>query len=201
MVGSLSFLHFVGQLASGSACELAQQLCDGLIAILGHVLVAQCGLWCAVAQPSHQLGQAGSGGSRQHRTGVPQVVEAKVRTTGDRAGRRRSDVVSSVLGRQGHSENVAITGLGSRPSVHGASHRGRRESARRLYSEFPPLVCAALQPTIRYRSEAMSFREERLKERVEEIRPQLSKAREIAEKAESEGREVADAVKQHRHDQ
>ena len=65
----------------------------------------------------------------------------------------------------------------------------------------------------------MSFREERLKERIEEIRPQLSKAHEIAEKAEAEGRamtpeeqklyseimakgrSVADAVKQHRPDE
>ena len=65
----------------------------------------------------------------------------------------------------------------------------------------------------------MSFREERLKERIEQIRPQLSKAHEIAEKAEAEGRamtpeeqklyseimakgrSVADAVKQHRHDE
>ena len=65
----------------------------------------------------------------------------------------------------------------------------------------------------------MSFREERLKERIAEVRPGLQKAREIAELAESEGRDmtpdeqktydegvsrarsVADAVKQHRHDQ
>jgi hypothetical protein len=65
----------------------------------------------------------------------------------------------------------------------------------------------------------MSFREDRLKERVEEVRPGLQKAREIAELAESEHREmtaeeqkiydegvskarsVADAMKQHRHDQ
>ena len=64
-----------------------------------------------------------------------------------------------------------------------------------------------------------SFREERLQERVAAVRPRLSKAREIAEKAESEnramtaeeqksydeimteGRAVADAVKQHHHDQ
>ena len=61
-----------------------------------------------------------------------------------------------------------------------------------------------------------SMREERLQERVAEIRPRLAKAREIAEKAEAEkramtaeeqktydeimakGRSVADAVKQHR---
>ena len=65
----------------------------------------------------------------------------------------------------------------------------------------------------------MSFREDRLKERVEEVRPGLQKAREIAELAESENRamtdaeqkiydegvakarSVADAVKQHRHDE
>ena len=65
----------------------------------------------------------------------------------------------------------------------------------------------------------MSFREERLKERVEEVRPGLQKAREIAELAESENRDmtdaeqkiydegvskardVADAMKQYRHDQ
>ena len=65
----------------------------------------------------------------------------------------------------------------------------------------------------------MSFREDRLKERIEEIRPQLQKAREIAELAESENRaltpeeqktysegvskarSVADAVKAHRHDE
>ena len=64
-----------------------------------------------------------------------------------------------------------------------------------------------------------SFREQRLQERVAEIRPGLQKAREIAELAESEHREmtaeeqkiydegvskarsVADAMKQHRHDQ
>ena len=63
-----------------------------------------------------------------------------------------------------------------------------------------------------------SLREERLQERVAEIRPQLAKAREIAELAESENRaitaeeqksydeivakarQVADAVKQQRHD-
>jgi hypothetical protein len=63
------------------------------------------------------------------------------------------------------------------------------------------------------------MREERLQERVAEIRPKLAKAREIAEKAEAEvrdltadekaiydpivskAREVADAVKAHRHDQ
>ena len=65
----------------------------------------------------------------------------------------------------------------------------------------------------------MSFREDALKERIEAVRPKLAKAREIAEKAESEnramtaeeqktfdeimakGREVADAVKQKRHDE
>ena len=65
----------------------------------------------------------------------------------------------------------------------------------------------------------MSFRDEALKERIEQVRPKLAKAREIAEKAESEHREmteaeqktydenlaearsVADAVKAHRHDQ
>jgi len=65
----------------------------------------------------------------------------------------------------------------------------------------------------------MSFREDRLKERVAEVRPGLQKAREVAELAESEHREmtdaeqkiydegvakarsVADAMKQHRHDQ
>ena len=36
-----------------------------------------------------------------------------------------------------------------------------------------------------------SLREERLQEQVAEIRPQLSKAREIAEKAESEHREMS----------
>ena len=64
-----------------------------------------------------------------------------------------------------------------------------------------------------------SLREERLQERVAEIRPQLAKAREIAETADTEGRamtieeqksydeimakgrEVADALKAHRHDQ
>ena len=64
-----------------------------------------------------------------------------------------------------------------------------------------------------------SMREERLQERVNEVRPKLAKAREIAELAESEnremtaeeqktyseimteGRSVADAVKTHRHDQ
>ena len=64
-----------------------------------------------------------------------------------------------------------------------------------------------------------SLREERLAEQVAEIRPQLAKAREIAEKAEAEhremtaeeqksfdeimakGRQVSDAVKAHRHDQ
>ena len=64
-----------------------------------------------------------------------------------------------------------------------------------------------------------SMREERLQERVAEVRPGLQKAREIAELAESENRamtadeqkiydegvakarDVADAVKQHRHDQ
>ncbi len=64
-----------------------------------------------------------------------------------------------------------------------------------------------------------SFREQRLQERVAEIRPGLQKAREIAELAESEHREmtaeeqkiydegvskardVADAMKQYRHDQ
>ena len=64
-----------------------------------------------------------------------------------------------------------------------------------------------------------SMREERLQERVREIRPELSKARELVEKAASENREltaeeqkaydeimakgrgVADAVKQHRHDE
>ena len=64
-----------------------------------------------------------------------------------------------------------------------------------------------------------SFREERLQERVAEIRPKLAKARQLAETAEAEnramtaeeqktydeimakGRSVADAVKQHRHDQ
>ena len=63
------------------------------------------------------------------------------------------------------------------------------------------------------------MREERLQERVREIRPELSKARELVEKAASEsreltaeeqkvydeimaeGRSVADAVKQHRHDE
>ena len=65
----------------------------------------------------------------------------------------------------------------------------------------------------------MSFREDRLKERVAEVRPGLQKAREVAELAESEnreftaeekatydeimteGRSVADAIKAHRHDQ
>jgi hypothetical protein len=65
----------------------------------------------------------------------------------------------------------------------------------------------------------MTMREDRLRERVDEIRPQLAKARELAEKADSEhremtpaeqtefdaimarGREVSDAVKQHRHDE
>ena len=64
-----------------------------------------------------------------------------------------------------------------------------------------------------------SCREQRLQERVAEIRPGLQKAREIAELAESENRvmtdaeqkmydegvskarEVADAMKQYRHDQ
>ena len=64
-----------------------------------------------------------------------------------------------------------------------------------------------------------SMREQRLQERVAEVRPKLAKAREIAELAESEnramtageqksydeimteGRSVADAVKAHRHDQ
>src|SRR5258705_12420590 len=64
-----------------------------------------------------------------------------------------------------------------------------------------------------------SMREERWAERVAEIRPQLAKARELAEKADSEhremtaeekadydeimtkGRAVADAVAAHRHDQ
>ena len=64
-----------------------------------------------------------------------------------------------------------------------------------------------------------SLREERLQERVNEIRPQLAKAREIAELADAEhremtpeeqksfdeimakGRAVADALKAHRHDQ
>jgi hypothetical protein len=64
-----------------------------------------------------------------------------------------------------------------------------------------------------------SLREQRLQEQVAEIGPQLAKAREIAEKAESENRamtdaeqkiydegvskarEVADAMKQYRHDQ
>ena len=64
-----------------------------------------------------------------------------------------------------------------------------------------------------------SLREQRLQEQVAEIGPQLAKAREIAEKAESENRamtdaeqkiydegvsnarDVADAVKQYRHDQ
>ena len=64
-----------------------------------------------------------------------------------------------------------------------------------------------------------SLREERLQERVAEIRPQLAKAREIPETADTEGRamtaeeqksydeivakarEVADALKAHRHDQ
>ena len=88
------------------ACELGEQLGDGLIAILGHMLIAQCGLWCAVAQPSHEFGQAGSGGSRQHRTGMPQVVEAKVRATSDSAGsvevtaQRGLGQVSPVLGRE-----------------------------------------------------------------------------------------------------
>ena len=63
------------------------------------------------------------------------------------------------------------------------------------------------------------MREERLQERVREIRPELRKARELVEKAASEnreltaeeqktydeimakGRSVADAVKQHRHDE
>ena len=38
----------------------------------------------------------------------------------------------------------------------------------------------------------MSFREDRLKERVEEVRPGLEKAREIAELAESENRAMTD---------
>jgi hypothetical protein len=43
---------------------LAQQLGDHLIAVGGHVLIAQCGRRCAMTQPPHQLGQAGSGGDR-----------------------------------------------------------------------------------------------------------------------------------------
>ena len=64
----------------------------------------------------------------------------------------------------------------------------------------------------------MSFREDRLNERVAEVRPKLAKAREVAELADSENRpmteaepkvydegvsqarSVADAVKAHRHD-
>ena len=64
----------------------------------------------------------------------------------------------------------------------------------------------------------MSFRDEALKERIEQVRPKIAKARELAELAESEnremtaeeqktfdeimaeGRSVADAVKQKRHD-
>ena len=36
----------------------------------------------------------------------------------------------------------------------------------------------------------MSFREDALKERIEAVRPKLAKAREIAEKAESENRAI-----------
>ena len=70
------------------------------------MLIAQCGLWCAVAQPPHEFGQAGSGGSRQHRTGMPQVVEAKVRAPGEEAGSVEVTAqgglgqVSPVLGRK-----------------------------------------------------------------------------------------------------
>lgn len=60
------------------ACELAKQLGDGLVAILGHVLIPQCGRRGAMAESSHQLGQGCSGGGRQRRTGVAQVVEAKI---------------------------------------------------------------------------------------------------------------------------
>ena len=110
-----------------------------------------------------------------------------------------------------------ITGLGSRPAVHGASHQGPAQSAR--HSERIPLICAALQP-IRLRSEqCRHYVKSALHEQVAEIRPQLAKAREIAEKAEAEhremtaeeqktfdeimakGRQVSDAVKAHRHDQ
>jgi len=80
-----------------------------LIAILGDVLIAQCGLWCAVAQPPHEFGQAGSGGSRQHRTGMPQVVEAKVRAPGEEAG---------------GVEVTAQGGLGQVPPVLGRKQQG-----------------------------------------------------------------------------
>ena len=43
----------------------------------------------AVAQPSHQLGQVGSGGSRQHRTGVPQVSRSVPRPCPQSAHSRR----------------------------------------------------------------------------------------------------------------
>ena len=39
--------------------ELGRQLGDGLVAVLRRVLIAQCGRWCAVAQPSHQLAELG----------------------------------------------------------------------------------------------------------------------------------------------
>ena len=59
-----------------------------------------------MTQTAHQLGQAGSGGGRQYRTGVPQVVEAKVRPTSDRAGgvevpvQRGRGQVATVAGRK-----------------------------------------------------------------------------------------------------
>ena len=95
---------------------------------------------------------------------------------------------------------------------------GQHNPPASLPSESPSLVLRCAADSLKERT-MPSFREERLKEQVEEIRPGLQKAREIAELAESENRPmteaeqkiydegvskaraVADALKAHRHDQ
>jgi len=83
-----------------------------------------------MAQTPHQLSQGRSGGSRQHRTGVPQVVEAKIRTTSDRAGlvevsaQRGLGQMSPVVG--GEQQGVVVG-----PHMDGQMLLDRLQEARR----------------------------------------------------------------------
>lgn len=91
---------------SSVAGELAQKLGDGLGSALGRVLIAHGGHRSGVTQPGHQLGQRGTRQRRQHRPGMSQVVEAKVRTASHLAGGVEVSVqggrcqVTAVLGRK-----------------------------------------------------------------------------------------------------